>query len=92
MRNVKKQKKIPDLTRGGKLQRHSTPIDYLSFYGTIYKFNHIADDLGIGHTFDISGLPSRISTKPSLLEIGIQTFDNMATLLLMLDQAFGFVK
>jgi len=58
----------------------------------VYEFNHTADDLGIGHTFDISGLPSRISTKPSLLEIGIQASDNMATLFLKLDQALGFVK
>ena len=68
----------------------STPTDHLSFYG--YEFNHTADDLGISHTSDISGLPSRISTKPSLLELGIQAFDNMAKLLLKLDQAFGFVK
>jgi len=58
----------------------------------VHELNHAADDLGIGHIFEINGLPIRISTKPSLLEIGIQAFDDIVALLLKLDEAFGFVK
>ena len=49
-------------------------------------------DLGIGHIFEIHSLSTRISTKPSLLEIGIQAFNDIVTLLLKLDETFGFVE
>ena len=58
----------------------------------IHELDHTTDDLGIGHIFEIHSLPATISTKPSLLEISIQAFDDIVTLLLKLDETFGFVE
>ena len=57
----------------------------------IHESNHATDDLGISHIFEIHSLPTRILSKPSLLEIGIQAFDDIVTLLLKL-KTFGFVE
>jgi len=49
------------------------------------------DDLGVGHVFEINGLPIRISTKLGLLEISTQAPNNIVTSLLKFQEALVFV-
>jgi len=58
----------------------------------MHEFNHSTDDLGIGHVFEINGLPIRILTKLSLWEIGTHAPDDIVMLFLKFDEALGFVE
>jgi len=57
----------------------------------VHEFNHSMDDLGVGHVFEINGLPIRISTKLGLLEISTQAPNNIVTSLLKFQEALVFV-